>query len=190
MSCAPQIYSNVHHSDFQGVRHDVDHIITDPPYDTDWTFLPLLRAQCKGNIIAFASSGNLPPLVNEVDEVLFWIKPRSTKNWTKRCGRFVEMILVWRGYEAAFNVLHWSQMTGVFMDSLVAPSRHPYQKPLTLMERLVRLYTNPNDLVFDPFMGSGTTGVAARRLGRRFVGTELDAQYVAVAQSRLDELCQ
>lgn len=61
------------------------------------------------------------------------------------------------------------------------------QKPLALMEALVRDFTDPGDLVLDPFAGSGTTGVACRRLGRRFVGIERDEKYVAVARRRIGE---
>jgi site-specific DNA-methyltransferase (adenine-specific) len=63
--------------------------------------------------------------------------------------------------------------------------RHPTQKPVTLMEALVRDFTDPGDLILDPFAGSGTTGVAAIRLGRRFIGWERDPKYHAVAMKRL-----
>jgi site-specific DNA-methyltransferase (adenine-specific) len=62
---------------------------------------------------------------------------------------------------------------------------HQTQKPLALMELLVRLFSNPGDLILDPFAGSGTTGVAALRLGRRFIGWEMNPQYVEVARKRL-----
>lgn len=62
---------------------------------------------------------------------------------------------------------------------------HPTQKPLALVEWLVRSYTNAGELVLDPVMGSGTTGVAAVRNGRRFVGFERDRQYFAKAQIRI-----
>ncbi len=62
---------------------------------------------------------------------------------------------------------------------------HQTQKPLALMETLVRLFSNPGELIVDPFAGSGTTGVAAIRLGRRFLGWEMNADYVAMAQKRL-----
>lgn len=64
-------------------------------------------------------------------------------------------------------------------------NRHPTEKPLGLMKELVRLFTNPNDIVFDPFMGSGTTGVAALSLGRRFIGIEQNEEYFAEAKRRL-----
>ncbi len=63
---------------------------------------------------------------------------------------------------------------------------HPTQKPVPLMEYLIRTYTEPGDTVMDCCMGSGTTGVAAINTGRRFIGIERDAQYFAIAKKRLD----
>lgn len=62
---------------------------------------------------------------------------------------------------------------------------HQTQKPVALMELLVRLFSKPGELILDPFAGSGTTGVAAIRLGRRFVGWETNPRYLTMAQKRL-----
>lgn len=62
---------------------------------------------------------------------------------------------------------------------------HTTQKPLVLMEALVRDFTDPGDTIFDPFCGSGTTLVAARRLGREAIGIEKDRKYAAIAKQRL-----
>lgn len=62
---------------------------------------------------------------------------------------------------------------------------HQTQKPLALMEMLVRLFSDRGELILDPFAGSGTTGVAACRLGRCFLGYELNPEYVAIAQKRI-----
>lgn len=64
---------------------------------------------------------------------------------------------------------------------------HPTQKPVALMEYLIRTYTNPGDVVLDNTMGSGTTGVAAIATGRRFIGIERDSGYFAVASKRIAE---
>ena len=62
---------------------------------------------------------------------------------------------------------------------------HPTQKPLALMEALVSDFTNPGELICDPFAGSGTTGVACVRLGRRFIGWEKDPDFFEIAVKRL-----
>ena len=64
---------------------------------------------------------------------------------------------------------------------------HPTQKPVALMEYLIRTYTNPSETVLDFTMGSGTTGVAAANIGRRFIGIEMDADYFAIAQARIQK---
>lgn len=63
---------------------------------------------------------------------------------------------------------------------------HPTQKPVELMEYLVRTYSNPGDLVLDNCMGSGTTAIACMNSGRRFIGFEQDEKYFAAARKRID----
>jgi site-specific DNA-methyltransferase (adenine-specific) len=65
-----------------------------------------------------------------------------------------------------------------------AQGKHPTQKPIELLERIVVSASNPGDLVLDPFCGSGTTGLAATRLGRQFIGIELDPEYADLATRR------
>lgn len=65
---------------------------------------------------------------------------------------------------------------------------HPTQKPVALMEYLIRTYTNEGDTVLDNCMGSGTTGVACAKAGRKFIGIELDPKYFQIAQERLGKL--
>lgn len=63
--------------------------------------------------------------------------------------------------------------------------RHPTEKPVPLMRELLTDFTNPGETILDPFMGSGTTGVACARMGRRFIGIELDPKYFDVACERI-----
>ena len=67
---------------------------------------------------------------------------------------------------------------------------HPTIKPLDIIENLVINSSNPGDLVLDPFIGSGTTAVAAKRLGRDYVGFEISERYFAIAQDRVNGITQ
>ena len=64
---------------------------------------------------------------------------------------------------------------------------HPTQKPVALMEYLVKTYSNENDVVLDPCMGSGTTGVACVKTNRKFIGIEKDEKYFNIASNRIEE---
>ena len=64
---------------------------------------------------------------------------------------------------------------------------HPNEKPVELMQRLIEMTTKPNDLILDPFAGSGTTLVAALQSGRRYMGIEISPQHFETAQKRLYE---
>lgn len=64
---------------------------------------------------------------------------------------------------------------------------HPTQKPIGLFEDLIKVSSNENNIVLDPFMGSGTTGVACKNLNRNFIGIELDEKYFKIAKERIGE---
>ncbi|MFZ0692639.1 MAG: site-specific DNA-methyltransferase [Alphaproteobacteria bacterium] len=65
---------------------------------------------------------------------------------------------------------------------------HPTQKPESLLHRIILAATKPGDLVLDPFFGTGTTGVVAKKLGRHFIGLERDETYAAIARKRLSKI--
>jgi site-specific DNA-methyltransferase (adenine-specific) len=62
---------------------------------------------------------------------------------------------------------------------------HPCQLPIHLIERIILMSTDEGDIVFDPFSGTGTTAIAAKRLGRNFIGFELDKEYVSISENKL-----
>jgi DNA modification methylase len=74
--------------------------------------------------------------------------------------------------------------------SKVIPSaeQHPTTKPVNLAAHFIQLHTQPGDVVLDPFMGSGTTGLAAVKLGREFIGIELDETWFDMASAQIDAL--
>ena len=75
----------------------------------------------------------------------------------------------------------------VFSTDTQNSSLHPTQKPVALIEYLIKTYTNDGELVFDSCMGSGTTGVACINTNRRFIGIELDNNYFEIAKNRISE---
>jgi site-specific DNA-methyltransferase (adenine-specific) len=133
---------------------------------------------------------------------IVWEKPNPPPNISR--SRFVHAseILLWAmkpGPPGTRHIFHWRQMRaengGRAMRSVwkIAPAgvnekahgRHPTQKPVALVARCLRACTDPGDLVLDPFMGSGTTGVAAVQEGRRFIGIERDASSLKIANQRI-----
>ena len=68
----------------------------------------------------------------------------------------------------------------------VSKDVHPTQKPVALLEYLIKTYTNENEVVLDSTMGSGSTGVACNNTGRKFIGIELDKEYFEIAKRRIE----
>ena len=115
-----------------------------------------------------------------------WDKNNPGLGWRYR--RQYEMVMVshlkggklaWNGDEGA--------VANIFKMMPPRERKHPNEKPLQLVLQFVRKHTTPGDLIIDPFMGSGTTGVAALQLGRKFIGIELDPEYFDVACRRMEE---
>ena len=68
--------------------------------------------------------------------------------------------------------------------------KHPTQKPVKLLKHLIEIASDPGDIVFDPFMGVGSSGVAAKELGRKFIGCEIDKIYYEAARKRMEKVVQ
>ena len=85
------------------------------------------------------------------------------------------------------NVIHDFIETAVTPVSERKYGKHPTQKPESLMTHFIQVLSNEEDCVLDPFMGSGTTGVAAKKLNRNFIGVELSKEYFAMAKKRIEE---
>lgn len=136
---------------------------------------------------------------------VIWEKPNPPPNLGCRCFTHATEVLLFatkagRGSRAR-HTFHYAdmkkenggrQMKNVWR--MPAPGaeekragRHPTQKPLALIMRCLAASTNEDDLVLDPFCGSGSTAIAALRLGRRFEGCEIDAGYARLARRRIEQ---
>lgn len=93
-----------------------------------------------------------------------------------------------RAEDGSYRLTHpsniWTDMTVPFW-SMPENTDHPTQKPEKLLAKIILASSLPGDLIFDPFLGSGTTSVVAKKLGRRYVGVELDLKYCCLAEKRL-----
>ena len=85
---------------------------------------------------------------------------------------------LWEGNKYKSNILKYKKDYNGY---------HPTQKPVLLLEDLIKTFSNENDLVVDFTMGSGTTGVACKNLSRKFIGIELDQDYFNIAEKRIEE---
>lgn len=90
-----------------------------------------------------------------------------------------------KGQYRLYRVLHGGVVNADAEPGLPAKRFHPTQKPVKLMRHILNDYSKPGDTVYDPFMGSGTTALACKDLGRNFIGSEISAEYCKIAESRL-----
>lgn len=110
--------------------------------------------------------------------------------WDKdNSGNFADCELAWTNYDRAVRKIK-HRWNGMLQQNMKEKEErfHPTQKPLPVMYEIIRDYTTPADLVVDPFMGSGTTLMAAKQLGRKAIGIEKELHWCEVAVKRLKSL--
>lgn len=168
-----------------------DVIVTDPPYGIGFASRPTKWQRQAGKKPEFwdEQPADISKLLEyEKPTVIFggnyfrlplsrcwivWIKPDAPPSMGN-----VE--LAWTNFDG--NSRYITQTI-----SATNPERvgHPTQKPLKVMRYIIENFTKIGDTIFDPFMGSGTTGVACIQTGRRFIGCEISAEYFAIAEKRI-----
>lgn len=159
-------------------------------------FIRILKP--KGNIFIFTSY-NLIGKYHETFDPLFdtfqfmvWHKTNPIPNIRK--SSFLNscelIVCLWnKGHTWNFskqNEMHNFIESPICMGKeRIKEPKHPTQKPLSVLEHIIKIASNENDVVFDPFMGVGSTGNAALNLGRRFIGIELEKEYYEASIKRL-----
>ena len=180
----------------------VDAVVTDPPYGVSWK-TPVSPRRPKGGwfvigddtpfdpspfllfpVVAMCGAQHYADRLPSSPGWVIWDKRNGMPSndqgdadliWTNALGRTLIYRQTWNG--------------GGSLLAENGPDRaiHPTQKPVALMVWLLQKITRPGATVFDPFMGSGTTGVACVRTGRKFIGCEIDPTYFAIAERRIRE---
>ncbi|HZN92465.1 MAG TPA: DNA methyltransferase [Myxococcales bacterium] len=132
-----------------------------------------------------------------------WFKPNASPNLSCRYFTHSTELVIWAAPRALDRLQHTfnyaqmkaenggKQMRDLWQMTTPRQSekelgRHPTQKPLALLLRILQASTHEGDRVLDPFNGSGTTGVAALTLGRHYTGVDIDAGYLGITQKRLE----
>ena len=142
------------------------------------------------NWFSFCSRLQLPELLNAATKnerwnLITWAKPNPVPTCNNKYLPDVEFIV----HSFAKGGLHgeMKDKQSFFHEPAgVKTSGHPNEKPIVLMEKLVRLGSCFGETILDPFMGSGTTGVAAIQMGRKFIGMEREERYFNIACKRIE----
>lgn len=123
----------------------------------------------------------------DFQQLIVWDKGNATPN--KWYMNAIELILMLRkGRAKNINVMGtWNILK---VPNITRVKYHPTEKPVELMEVLIENSTNKGDTVLDPFMGSGSTGVACKELGREFIGIEIDPKYYDIAEKRMSGIVE
>ncbi|MDR1544389.1 MAG: site-specific DNA-methyltransferase [Prevotellaceae bacterium] len=128
---------------------------------------------------------------------IIWYKPNATPLLaTNRCAPSTELIWVasktkkyFFNYDLAKQINGGKQMKNLWIINAERhTTKHPTEKPKTLLNRVIALGSKENDVVLDPFLGSGTTGVAAIQQNRNFIGIEISKEYFEIAKERIEKL--
>jgi site-specific DNA-methyltransferase (adenine-specific) len=137
----------------------------------------ILNMNC--NVVSFGAN-NYPEQLPHRGRWICWDK-RVVEKADKMLGSTFE--LAWRnidhGLDKMIRLMH-----GGAVNADGGKRYHPTQKPVGLMKRIIEMYPQ-TDIILDPFLGSGTTAIAAKELGRKFIGIEISEEYCAIAAKRL-----
>ena len=185
--------------------NSVDLVLTDPPYGIDkegiendhsleayYSSLPEIYRVLKSGsfFVTFTSIGRLPEFFNNNPFDYRWMFIQYINNGMVRgsigFNRYICVLIFQKG-EAKIT----KPMQDVYEMSTssqeCAKREHPTQKDINVVRRLIETFSKPNDIVLDPFAGSGTTLIASKQIDRRYIGIEINQQYVDVCNRRLQQ---
>lgn len=181
-------------------RHGMDYGEWDKDFDQrTWLKLAIPKLKKGGNIVVFNSFENIGLIAQEFRanniEVKCLLRWEKTNPFPRNVNRlFVNNIelALWgvKGKGWTFNKpIDVPYHTGKFVSPIVMgkeKTKHPTQKSLKVIKEIMSILSNKKDIILDPFMGSGTTGVACKEMNRSFIGIELDKNYFNIAKERIE----
>ena len=189
----------------------IDLIVTDPPYGINVVKAKTIGGDKPFGSIrgkGIVKANKYEPIINDDIKIDFTEIFRVSKNqiifganyfllpiskgwivWDKKLkndwnDNFSDGELVWTSFDRPLKIYRYLFM-GLMKKDKTEKRVHPTQKPVVLMQWIIENYSNPTDIILDPFAGSGSTLVAAERLGRYWIGCDLSEEYCAIARERI-----
>jgi site-specific DNA-methyltransferase (adenine-specific) len=188
-----------------------DALVTDPPYGIGFAYYSY--DDSRANLEGLITSAVAPLLERTTRAVItpgqtqVWLYPAAdwiaSIHWDTTatfgsCGYSQWMPVLFYGQDVPgfgrnasgwlkSDVIRFTGGAGVGFQRDAAERAHTCPKPLNVMEALISRFSDPGETVIDPFLGSGTTGVACAKLGRRFLGVELEERYFDIACRRIED---
>ena len=147
------------------------------------------------NILIFCSNKQISKIMSYFESknlsvtLLVWHKTNPSPLCNGNHLSDLEFIVYVRGKGATFNNnTPFEYKRKIYASGIIPKSIkvHPAQKPIGLLKRYIELHTNENDIVLDPFMGSGSTIIACEKTNRHYIGFELDEKYFEIAKKRIE----
>lgn len=179
-------------------------------FNRKWLMLCREKLKDNGTIWISGTYHNIFTIANLLTElgykilnVITWVKTNPPPNISCRYFTFSTEFIVWArkcikvphkyNYEIMKAINDGKQMTDVWRLPAIGRwekscGKHPTQKPLALLARIILASTNTNDWILDPFAGSSTTGIAANLCGRRFLGIEKEIDFAILSKARREEI--
>ena len=164
----------------------IDLVLTDPPYPDYYKE----EYKYKDGILDGLKKFNCKQLIFWTAKVDFPLDYTGIHIWDKRSnwGMAYERIFV-RNADKNFRLYSYVSLKNKLVAQLARDifTKHPSQKPIKLIEKLINEYSKENDTILDPFLGSGTTALACQNLNRNFIGIEISPEYCKIAEDRLKQ---
>lgn len=184
----------------------IDAVVTDPPYNSSlkygtysdnrptdeyWRWMMTIVKECqrvaRNMVVVKHSALKIIDWCKYIGfgRMVVWYKPFSSGFPMNGLATHFEPLWIIQGKTSQWSkdVIEWSAGNCNREQSM----GHPAQMPEGFTRRLIDICTQPGDTILDPFMGSGTTGVACVQTGRNFIGIEIDPHYYAIAEKRINE---
>ena len=179
-------------------------------FNKEWLSLCREKLSNKGTIWISGTYHNIFSVANQLTElgykilnVITWVKTNPPPNISCRYFTYSTEFVIWArklpkiphtyNYNVMKTINGNKQMTDVWNLPAIAPwekkfGKHPTQKPLSLLVRIILASTNQGAWILDPFAGSSTTGIAANLIGRRYLGIEKESEFVELSKKRKEDI--